>query len=99
MSNPFGLGFLWDSIILPISPSRCIIFNVNDGVEEEISKCTQEKVNIININTVKYANKFLLADRYSEEIQEIFNKTSEEESTKVSVETFGNYLISSFEKK
>ena len=97
--NPFGLGFLWDSIILPISPSRCLIFCDNDGAEKEILECTQEKVNLININTVKYANKFLFADRYSEEIQDIFNKTSEEESTRVSVQMFGNYLVSSFEKR
>ncbi|GAG76003.1 unnamed protein product, partial [marine sediment metagenome] len=54
---------------------------------------------LINSNTVKYANKFLFADRYSGEIQDIFNETNEEESTKVSVQAFGNYLISGFERK
>ena len=99
VSNPFGLGLLWDSVILPISPNRCIIFSVIDGAKEEILKCTKEKVNLINNNTVKYAHKFLFGDRYSDEIQDIFNKTDEEESTEVSVQTFGNYLISGFEKR
>ncbi len=99
ISNPFGLGLLWDSVILPISPSRCIIFSVLDGAKEEILECKKEKVNLINNNTIKYAHKFLFGYIYSDEIQDIFNKTDEEESTEVSIQTFSNYLITGLEKR
>lgn len=97
LPNFIGLGFLNDLILLPISPKKCLFLSndfYNDGKTISLK---DEKVDLVNTNTMIFSDVSLFSNYISEEIKNSFNAVNKEESIKTNISTRGNLLITQYE--
>lgn len=92
-----GLGFLNDLILLPISPKKCLFLSNDFDNDGKIISLKDEKVKLVNTNTMIFSDISLFSNYISEEIKNSFNAVNKEESIKTNISTRGNLLMTQYE--
>jgi hypothetical protein len=77
------LAFVIDTIVLPISPKRCLL--LVKWEEDNIVEAPRYIVDKINKNTAFFANKFIFSNIESKDIWNMFNETAESEYEKFKI--------------